>query len=301
MLITIGAFDGFHKGHEELLRICRENTNNDDWIVVTFYPHPAQFMHKFSRSLFTLKERKLICKMLNIPDMYVLKFDENMKNLSPEGFWQLLNSKFKIDGVVMGSDFHFGYKRSGDAKYLEMLAKKQGINNIYIVDVLNKSSYSSSNVRAKISKGDITGANDILGYPWFMIGKVVHGNGRGRTMKFPTANLDISNDKIIPADGVYATAILIDKNLYCGALSIGKNPTFNDINETRIEAHILDFEGNIYEDEILAVFLDRLRDTKKFHDKESLMAQIAKDAENSKKIYEERKRDVNRFALSYKF
>ena len=301
MLITIGAFDGFHKGHEELLRVCTEHSQNNDWAVVTFYPHPAQFMNKFSRSLFTLKEREFICKMLHIPNLYVLKFDENLKHLTPKEFWQLLNDKIKIDGIVIGSDFHFGYKRVGDAKYLETLAKKQGINNIYIIDVLNKAAYSSSIVRTKISEGDINSANEILGYPWFMIGNVIHGNGRGHTMNFPTANLNISNDKIIPPDGVYSAAVLIDNQCYCCALSIGNNPTFQDVNEKRIEAHILNFNGNIYEDSILVAFLDRLRDIKKFPDPDTLKLQIKKDTEISQKIYEERKKDVNRFALSYKF
>ena len=164
MLITIGAFDGFHKGHAELLRTCSNNAINNDWGVVTFYPHPSEFMHARFHSLFTLKERELIRQVLGIPKMYVLKFDETLKNLTPEKFWQLLCEKINVNGLVMGSDFHFGRGRSGSAESLKALAESQGLNNIMIVDVLNKPSYSSSVIRRKILAGDIAVANDILGY-----------------------------------------------------------------------------------------------------------------------------------------
>ena len=309
MLITIGAFDGFHKGHAELLEICRKNSINNDWGVVTFYPHPSLFMRKsnFKKALFTLKERKLIQKVLDIPNMLVLKFDSVMKNLTPEEFWKLINEKIKIDGLVMGSDFHFGCGRSGDSKYLEKLARSQGLDKILIVDVVNKSSYSSSNIRKKISNGEIKAANEILGYPWFMMGEIIHGNERGRTMNFPTANLKVPDEKIIPSYGVYSTAVLIGDKWYCGALSIGNNPTFHDVNETRIEVFILDFDGDIYGNEILVLFLEKVREIKTFSDKESLINQIKLDTEKCREIFlnlkncEMIKKYVDRFTLSYKF
>ncbi|MBQ6434647.1 MAG: riboflavin biosynthesis protein RibF [Synergistaceae bacterium] len=303
MIITIGAFDGFHRGHEKLLEVCRENSINNDWGVVTFYPHPSQFMNKFKHSLFTLEERELIRKFLGIPNFLVLKFDETFKNLTPDEFWQLLNSKIKIDGLVMGSDFKFGHERAGDSKYLENLAISKGIdrNRIFIVDVLNKSDFSSSNIRKKISNGNIDEANEILGYNWFILGKIVHGNQRGRTMNFPTANIKVPENKIIPSDGVYSVAVSIEGKNFCGALSIGNNPTFHDVDETRIEVFIMDFHEDIYGDEILVFFLDRIRDIKVFPDKESLMQQIKIDTEKCKRSYEDKINYVNRFTLSYKF
>ena len=303
MIITIGAFDGFHRGHEKLLEVCRENSINNDWGVVTFYPHPSQFMNKFKHSLFTLEERELIRKFLGIPNFLVLKFDETFKNLTPDEFWQLLNSKIKIDGLVMGSDFKFGHERAGDSKYLENLAISKGIdrNRIFIVDVLNKSDFSSSNILKKISNGNIDEANEILGYNWFILGKIVHGNQRGRTMNFPTANIKVPENKIIPSDGVYSVAVSIGGKFYCGALSIGNNPTFHDVDETRIEVFIMDFHEDIYGDEILVFFLDRIRDIKVFPDKESLMQQIKIDTEKCKRSYEDKINYVNRFTLSYKF
>ena len=287
MLITIGAFDGFHKGHAELLRVCRQYAINDDWGVVTFYPHPSEFMHKRFHALFTLKERELIREFMGIPNYYVLKFDEALKNLTPEQFWALLREKLNIDGLVMGSDFHFGRERSGSAESLKALAESQGLKNVHIVDVVNKATYSSSMVRKKILAGDITGANEILGYNWFMISSVIHGNERGRTMNFPTANLALTPRKIIPAYGVYSVAVLVNGQRYCGALSIGNNPTFNDVKETRAEVHILDFSGDIYDKEIMVYFLKRIRDVKTFTSKDELIRQIELDINECRKTYEE--------------
>lgn len=286
MLITIGSFDGFHKGHAELLDICRKNSHGDDWGVVTFYPHPSEYLHTLKHSLFTLKERELVRKYLGIPNMFVLAFNEYLKNLSPENFWKLLREKFHVDGLVMGSDFHFGCNRSGSAEYLGKLAGLDGINKVFIADLYEKNIYSSSNARKKIASGDITGTNEILGYNWFMISDVIHGSERGRTMNFPTANLNLTGSKIIPAYGVYATALLINREWHCGALSIGNNPTFHDINETRAEVHILDFNGDLYGDELLVVFLARVRDIKTFADKSELMRQIANDIETCRTIYD---------------
>ena len=300
MLITIGAFDGFHKGHAKLLELCRENSVNNEWGVVTFYPHPSEFMHNLNHPMFTHKERELIRKILGIPNIFVLNFDEALKNLSPEKFWELLNEKINIDGLVIGSDFHFGKGRSGNAKYLENLAKSQNIRKILIVNVLNKANFSSSNIREKILAGDVKKASEFLGYNWFIIGSVIHGNERGRTMKFPTANINLNIDKIIPSYGVYSTAVLINNEWYCGALSIGNNPTFHDVKETRAEVHILDFHGDIYGDEILILFLDRLRDIKTFSDKEKLMSQIKIDTEKCRKIFNETRHEKF-YELSKKF
>ena len=287
MLITIGAFDGFHKGHAELLKVCRQHAINDDWGVVTFYPHPSEFMHRLNHALFTLREREFIREVVGIPNYCVLKFDEALKNLTPEKFWALLRERINIDGLVMGSDFHFGCKRSGSAESLKTLAEFQGLTNVHIVDVVNKASYSSSKVREKILAGDITSANEILGYNWFMINSVIHGNERGRTMNFPTANLQLAKTCITPAYGVYSVALLFNHEWHCGALSIGNNPTFHDVNETRAEVHILDFAGDIYGNEIATFFLGRVRDVHTFANKQELINQIELDINECRNIYKE--------------
>lgn len=284
MLITIGAFDGFHKGHLELLRICRELTKNSrDWGVVTFNPHPSVFMGKI-QPLFTLEERELIRQVLCIPRMYVLRFDDEMMKFTPAEFWRFLRERIEIDGLVIGSDFHFGHERSGNAVSLRELAKSDGIERVIIADLKDKPRYSSTTIREAVMAGNVETAAEILGYPFFMIGRVIHGNERGRTMRFPTANIAIN--KMMPAYGVYSSAILINGRWYCGALSVGNNPTFNDVEGTRAEVHVLDFDGDIYGEEVMVMILGRVRGIRKFSGKDELSAQITRDIAECRRIYD---------------
>ena len=286
MLITIGSFDGFHKGHAELFRLCREYASScNNWAVVSFWPHPAEYMHKLSHSLFSLRERELIRRVLGIPNMYILEFSEALRNLPPYEFWRLVRERFGVDGLVMGRDFHFGLNRAGNAEYLSRLARNDGLSRVYVADLMDKPKYSSSQVRKMLSDGNVGAASEILGYPCFMMSKIVHGSERGRTMHFPTANIDITG-RITPADGVYSSAVLVNGEWHCGAVSIGSNPTFQDIHEARLEVYILDFEGDIYGEELPLFFLGRVRDMQAFTDKEALMTQIAHDTQTCRRIYD---------------
>ena len=282
MLVTIGSFDGFHKGHEKLFEICRESSIKNNWGVVTFSPHPSEYMKKIKNSMFNLKERGFLAKIFDVPNFLVFEFNEDFKNLSPEEFIEILIKKFNISGVVFGSDFHFGRERLGSADYLERIYKDK--IKIFRLNLFDKKIYSSSQAREKILSGDIDSVNKILGYPFFMISDVIHGNARGRTMNFPTANLNLKN-RIIPAYGVYSTAVLINREFHCGALSIGNNPTFNDVNETRAEVFITDFSGDIYGSEILIFFLKRVRGIKTFENREALMTQINFDIKTCEEIF----------------
>ncbi len=286
MLITIGSFDGFHKGHAELLDICRKNSSGGEWAVVTFYPHPSEYMNRLKHSLFTLKERELVRLALDIPSMYVLEFNETLKNLEPQKFWNLVRERFSVDGLVMGSDFHFGLNRSGSAEYLADLARSEGLTKIFVAELKDKCRYSSSVARQKVIAGDVQGASEILGYSWFMTGRILHGCRRGRTMGYPTANIDISG-RIVPAYGVYSSAVLVNGEYHCGAVSIGNNPTFHDVNETRAEIYILDFDGDIYGDELTVFFLGRVREIMAFGGREELMRQIERDIISCREIYGE--------------
>ena len=297
MLITIGAFDGFHKGHAELLRICRENADGDDWGVVTFHPHPSEFMGKI-HPLFTQSEKELIRRVLNIPKMFVLKFDDALMRMSPQNFWRLLRETLNVDGLVVGSDFHFGFGRSGNAEALREMALADGLKRVIVADVLRKPEYSSSTIRENITAGNVDMAGKILGYPYFMMSRIIHGSERGRTMNFPTANLAADGGRIIPAYGVYSSAVLVGGTWYCGALSIGNNPTFGDIDGTRIEVHLLDFSGDIYGREVIALVLGRVREIRTFADKSALTAQISRDINECRRIFREEmtKEDTKNFA-----
>lgn len=285
MLLTIGAFDGFHRGHAELFRLCRERSSGKDWGVLTFEPHPAEYMSGIAHTLFTLREKELIRRIMCIPNMYVLRFDGALMELPPAEFWRLIRSRFNVTGLVMGSDFHFGSNRSGNAEYLQRLAMNDGITNVYISPLLDKPEYSSSKVRECITSGNVHMAGSILGYPYFIMGRVIHGNERGRTMNYPTANIALETGRVIPAYGVYSCAVLVNGEIYCGALSIGNNPTFGDINGVRAEVHILNFSGDIYGVNIAVFLLERVRGMKVFADKEALMTQIGHDVLKCHEIY----------------
>ncbi|MBQ9419483.1 MAG: hypothetical protein IJU31_03810, partial [Synergistaceae bacterium] len=244
--------------------------------------HPAEYMHKLNHALFTLNERGFLCKIFGVPRFIVFAFDDTFKNLSPENFIDMLIRKFHVDGIVAGSDFHFGCGRRGSADYLERLYKDK--IKIFKLDLLDKRVYSSSQARKKILVGDVGAVREILGYSFFMISDVVHGNARGRTMNFPTANINLAN-RIVPACGVYSTAVLINHEWHCGALSIGNNPTFHDVNETRAEVFITDFDGDIYGSELVIFFLDRLRGIKTFATQSDLMKQISVDVQQCEEIF----------------
>lgn len=289
MLITIGAFDGFHRGHAELLRICREISGGDNWGVVTFEPHPSEFLG-VHHSLFTLEEKEFIRRVLNIPHMFVLKFDNELMRMSPGDFWRILRERLNVDGLVMGSDFHFGHGRAGNAESLRDMAAADGVllkERVKIVPLLDKKEYSSSTIRENITAGKIKEAAKFLGYPFFMMSRIIHGNERGRTINFPTANLEIDSSRIIPAYGVYSSAVFVNGSWHCGALSIGNNPTFGDIRETRAEVYILDFHGDIYGEKLLMLILGRVRDIKTFSGESALANQIGHDINECRKIYSE--------------
>ena len=207
MIITIGSFDGFHRGHAALLELCRTYSGSDGWGVVTFYPHPSEYISGQAHSLFTLREREFIRNLLEIPNMYILEFNEALKNLTPLQFWRLIREKFSVDGLVMGTDFHFGRNREGSADYLARLAQHDGLSKIFVLALIDKAKYSSSHVRSLIQTGNVKEAASVLGYPYFMLSRVIKGDQRGRTMNYPTANLEIADGKIIPAEGVYCSAV----------------------------------------------------------------------------------------------
>ena len=285
MLLTIGAFDGFHRGHAELFRICRELSSGNEWGILTFEPHPSEYLTHTAHSLFTLREKELIRRILDIPNMYALKFDASLMELSPYEFWRMIRARFNVTGLVVGSDFRFGRKRSGNAESLKRLAINDGITNVYISPLLDKPEYSSSKVRECITAGNVDMAGSILGYPYFVMGSVIHGSERGRTISYPTANIALDASRVIPAYGVYSCAVLVDGECYCGALSIGNNPTFGDINGVRIEVHILDFSGDIYGKELAVFLLERVRGIETFANEGALKAQIGQDTQQCLEIY----------------
>ncbi|MBQ9528473.1 MAG: riboflavin biosynthesis protein RibF [Fretibacterium sp.] len=292
MIITIGAFDGFHRGHACLLEEarCLSAPAGASWGAVTFHPHPGVFLGFLRATLFTEQERELIRRLLGIPHLIPLQFDRALQELSPEAFWRRLKEAFrrhgmKIDGVVMGRDFRFGLGQEGTVEALSALCRAEGLPAV-ILDLLEhgQTRYSSTEARGAVASGDVRQAAEVLGYPWFLWSRVVHGDQRGRTLGFPTANLELCDGKVQPAPGVYAAALPLEGRWHAGALSVGNNPTFGGVHETRAELFVLDFKGDLYGDSLPVLLLDRLRPIQRFTDGQSLAGQIARDVAQCREL-----------------
>jgi riboflavin kinase/FMN adenylyltransferase len=287
MIAVLGAFDGFHKGHALLLERAQEMAfTQNDFGVVTFNPHPGLFLGTLKATLFTPEELGLIRLFLGVPRTVELNFDDSLSGLSPRLFWDFLRERVPVEGVVVGRDFRFAAKRSGDADLLELFCRESAIP-FCAVDILKHLNVkiSSSSIRAHVSAGRCGPAAEELGYPYFIRAKVVQGMKRGRSIGSPTANLDVPRTKLLPADGVYSAAVLAEGRWRAGALSIGKNPTFQDVPETRVEVFLVDYEGDLYGKSLNVFLLSRLRPQERFENTAQLVRQIGTDVEETKAVF----------------
>ena len=289
MIAVLGAFDGFHRGHASLFERAREQARllNLEWGAVTFDPHPGLFIGTMKAALFTSREREAIRAFLGIPQVVSLKFDEELAHFSPPQFWEFLRGSVEVDGVVIGMDFRFGYRRTGDAALLEQYCREAGVNFL-AVDILDYlgSKISSSAVREHVEAGECEPAAKKLGYPYFIWAEIIHGLGRGKSLGYPTANLKIPPQKLIPPDGVYAVAALVKGQWKAGALSIGKNPTFGDVADVQVELFVLDYEGDLYGSGLPVFFLSRLRPQICFDNAEQLVLQVDADVKRTRATFD---------------
>lgn len=289
--ITIGAFDGIHLGHkalfQETLKIA--HTFNLEPIVVTFDPHPRRVIqpHLSFKLLTTLEEKLELIEKEGLQKIAILPFTRALAELSPDLFVEkYLVDYLKARYVIVGFNFRFGRNRSGDTELLKKLGEKYQFQ-VKIVPpvIIDEKRVSSSLIRDLISKGEVDKASLFLGRPYFLTGKVIKGKGRGKLLGFPTANLSVSKEKLIPARGVYAVFAYLHDKKYKGALNIGFNPTFDE-RELSLEVHLLNFatSQNLYNQIIRIEFIKYIRSEKKFSSVEELKTQIEKDCQLIEKI-----------------
>jgi len=281
MIAVIGAFDGFHKGHQTLFSKAREMSINSgmNWKVLTFSPHPQQFFSGNAPSLlFVEHEKDLLRHYFKIPEICYLKFDEKMMNLSPESFVDKLEREYEVSSIIVGENFRFGKDRRGTIGYLEYLCRKKGWP-FRVLPLLQEEGHviSSSSIRGMISCGQVENARNMLGYPFFISQRVIHGDKRGRSLGYPTANIMREHGKVVPADGVYSGLVKVGKEFWPSAINIGVNPTFSLGDCIRIEAHLIRFCGDLYDNHVQVFFLNRLRGELAFHSVEALTNQIKED------------------------
>ena len=308
MIITLGAFDGFHSGHQKLFKAARQMAEalGTDWGVVTFEPHPGIYMGKIKATMFEQRERELLRRVLGVPHLYNIKFDEKLKKLSAGEFLTRLNEHIKIDGIVVGNNFRFGRNHEGGLDVLRYFCFTHNASLCILpVDI---HAMSSERGRKRVAGGVTNKLFYELGYPWFIWTKVIKGSQRGRGLGYRTANLDIKDRKLLPAEAVYAAAVPIfdndNKNAewHAACVSVGYNPTFKDVKDLRAEVYIMDFNGDLYNKDIQVFFLNKLRKMKEFENKDKLIEQIAVDVRRSKRFFnlafkfDERKALFARFA-----
>ncbi len=288
-VITIGSFDGIHLGHKKLFRKTIELAEKFSAVpvVVSFDPHPRKvlFPEAHFKFLTTLEEKIYLLHKEKIKKLVFIPFTMEVAGLSPEIFVQeYIVDGLRTKGVVVGFNFRFGKNRKGDTEVLKKYGEKYGFV-VEKVDPVQINNYvvSSSLIRSLLEKGELELANKMLGHFYFLTGKVIEGAGRGRKLGFPTANLEISPEKLIPASGVYAVKVYLEKKEFHGVMNIGTKPTFME-KTLSVEVHIFDFCDNIYGKNIRVELIKFIREERKFSSIEELKKQITKDCKLARSI-----------------
>lgn len=290
VFLTIGNFDGVHLGHQDFLNYIKNESqaSHAKFVVITFVPHPSFVLQpKTNFLLNTYNERRDLLERLGVDVLLELDFTRDFSTQSPISF--LNDFVFSIAGlkkVFLGHDFHFGANKEGNYALAKTIANTRNIEIILHSEFkLKNDKVSSSQVREHLKAGDVENANGKLGREFFLSGRVIKGQGRGKQIGFPTANLGYDKDIIIPAKGVYATKTNINGMVYESVTNIGHNPTFNTGYDIHVETHILGFNRDIYGENIVVSFYKKLRDEKKFSSVNELVTQIDLDVDQVKKYY----------------
>lgn len=291
-VLTLGTFDGIHPGHLKIigrLVSCSKEKGCRN-VVITFYPHPRTILgNDNSVKMLTTQDEKIeLLEKLRVENLLIINFTKEFASLSAEDFiYDYLINGIGLTEIVLGHDHHFGKGRRGNAELLQKIADKEG----FIVTkaeafMIDGEAVSSTKIRNAIAEGDIIRANKLLGRNYEFSGIVVGGDKRGRELGFPTANIKLSSqEKLLPASGVYAVKVMVENERHTGLLSIGNRPTFYNQGELVSEVYIYDFNREIYGAKVTTELVERLRGEVKFNSAEELINQMNTDKENGNKIF----------------
>jgi len=284
-VLTVGKFESVHLGHRQLLNevVAFSRERGIVSAAATFEPHPVTtLVDHFYKPLFTIGEREHILLKIGIDFIVEYPFDNEFATISREEFCRKIFVELRARYIFVGESYRFGRGRAGTVEFLQTIASTYGAE----VKILPHREYGGSKVgtreiRALIEEKKIKEASDLLGFPFFIIGGVVHGNKIGRSMGYPTVNIDIPDNKFLPPDGVYSTLTHIGGNVYESVTNIGFKPTVSANGDKRsVESFILNFKGELYGEELRTEFISFLRPEIKFSNKELLMKQIKEDIKN---------------------
>ena len=283
-VIALGTFDGLHLGHKDVIGSAKEyaSQHGEKLAVFTFSNHPLSLIKPelVPVALLTQEQKHTCFEAMGVDLLLDIPFDEALANLAPEEFLRKL-SILNFSCLVVGENFSFGKKGAGNIQTLTAFTQEHNCKLIVRALVSdNQTVISSTAIRHLIAAGEVAKARYMLGRAYTLSGTVVYGNQRGNKIGFPTANLALEAAKIaVPQGGVYAVKVYFDSKCYEGMGNIGKNPTFGDVEDARLEVNIFDFDGNLYGKEITVAFYERIRGEVKFTGVDELVGQIKKDKE----------------------
>lgn len=282
--LAIGFFDGIHLGHQAVIKNAQRIAQEKEikTAVMTFDPHPSIVLGKGNEQVFyitPLPQKLELLESMEVDTVFVVRFTSDFAQLTPEGFIQKFILDLGVEHVTAGFDFSFGAFGRGTMDDMEKLA-----NNQFTVHVVDKKSdvvekISSTRIRAELKAGNMDKARDLLGRPFQIPGVVVHGDNRGKSIGFPTANIQAREGSFIPATGVYAVKMLVQNEWFDGVCNVGYKPTFKDPEDKKvtIEVHLFNFDKNIYGEEVFVDWYKRIRSERKFNGIDALIEQIEKD------------------------
>lgn len=294
-IVTTGTFDGVHVGHRRIISRLKEiaNQSGGETVLLTFYPHPRMvlFPDDTDLKLLNTQEEKIsLLEKYGVDHLIVYPFTKSFSRLSSVNFIRdVLVNHLNTKKLVIGYNHHFGRNREGSFEHLKEYAPVYGfeVEEISAQDIDNVE-ISSTKIRSALQTGDVQTAAVFLGYSYSLTGKVIRGKQLGRTLGFPTANLAVADKyKLIPANGIYVVKVNYKNNFYKGMMSIGTNPTMDGTCRT-IEVNILNFDFDIYGEELTVSFIEKLRNEEKFDTIEKLKQQMEKDKKQTLEIFEKR-------------
>ena len=279
-IITIGTFDGVHKGHEIVFNQLKNNLNLIP-VVITFNKSPKEIINNDPvRSIYETGIKKKLIENLGVKEIISIDFDDSIKSLKANEFVSLLKKYLKLKVLVVGEDTTIGKDKIGKKNGLSDLLLKFDANLKSIeIKESNKKKISSSEIKKQIFNGNFKEVNENLTNKYFMEGNIVEGKKLGRELGYPTANLNFSKEIVMPKDGIYKTISVLGNKSYSSITSIGNNPTFNEELKT-VETYIIDFNKNIYNQKLKIIFIDFIREQIKFDNEEDLIIQMNKDLKN---------------------
>lgn len=289
-ILTLGTFDGVHIGHKKILEKITQNTENGKYesLVLTFFPHPRMVLQEKSeiKLLNTIAEKTKLLENTGIENLVIHPFNESFSRLTAEEFVSsILVNQFHIQKIIIGHDHRFGRNRTADINDLIAFGEQYGFEVEQIsAQEIKDVSVSSTKIRKALTEGEMSLANEYLGYDYFLTGTIIKGKQLGRTIGFPTANLKIEEEyKLIPKNGVYIVKSIINEKLVYGMMNIGFNPTV-DGQVQSIEIHFLDFDEDLYDLKIAVSLLQYVREEQKFGSVDLLKEQLRKDKETTSKF-----------------